>query len=208
MPLYSLLPSNLLKLWAARSRPALLHKIVTELDLVESRAKSPQDLPGVWQAYQTEPIPLIVPRGAWRVVSTGRRDYHVRLRNNHVNGRGFATQEVWIQAATTELYIEIGIQGLRIRLDGVWVAKIIRRRDPKNGRESIKITGHAEQSTAHMSRLANLLTSILAPLNTLAEASEVKNSRSTVSGVGGQFVTVRRQSHLMVKSGSRVIHLS
>lgn len=205
MPLYSLNPSNIFKFFAARSRSALLHKIIAELDFAERRAKSPQDLPGEWQSPNIEPITVNLARGAWRLVRTAQPECLVRLRNNHVVGRGFATQEVWIQSQTRELYIEIGIQGIRIRIDGTWVAKIVRRVDPHSGRETIKLTGQVEHSAAHMNWLANSLTAFLAPLKSVIDTSDIRAARGRT--LGSQFVTIRRQPGQSTKSGSRVIHL-
>ena len=210
MPLYSFNPSALFKILSTRllptrSRSALLHRIISELDMAERRAKSPQDLPGQWQNQHIEPIALSVPRGAWRIVHTGRADYVLRLRNNHVSGRGFATQEVWVQDKATELYIEIGIQGIRIRLDGTWIAKIVRRLDPRSGRESINISGRVDQSSPHMSWLADTLTTLLSPLKLVADNSEAATARS--AAVGSQFVTIRRNPARLAKTASRVIHL-
>ena len=208
MPLYSLNPSVLFKILSRKfitSRSALLHRIISELDLAERRAGSPQELPGRWQSKQVEPVALNVPRGSWRIIECPEPDYVLRLRNNHVSGRGYSTQEVWVQKSATELYIEIGIQGIRIRLDGAWVATIVRRLDARTGRELISLSGRADRSLELMERLANSLTELLGPLKSLVGTSAVATSKST-SG-GSQFVTIRRTPSRLAQTGSRVIHL-
>lgn len=208
MPLSNFRPSRILKyiglnLTPKRSRTSILHKIIEELDYAEECAKAPQNLPGEWQVQHVEPIELNVPRGAWRKIYSAKPDRIVMLRSNHFNGRGFLTQEVWVRREDREVYIEIGIQGIRIRVDGTWMAKIMRRTNTKNGHERISLSGPVEHSLENLAWLSQTLTYMLAPLRSAACSN---HTAADLSAHKSNFVTIRRQPNKSGAFGSRVLN--